>query len=154
VVGDEADVARVLNAYCYAVDALDVEAAVALFAEDCTFDWGHGRVARGHDGIRELLGSLTRWEATSHHLSNVVVEHDGPDAARAFSYVYAWHRVAETGYVEQLWGQYHDALVRGADGAWRFEHRALRAAGESGFPAASGAESNFERLPRPRPGLT
>jgi hypothetical protein len=141
-----ADVAAVLHRYCYAVDALAIEEAVALFTEDCTFDWGHGRVAAGQDGIRDLLQSLTRWEATSHHLSNVVVELDADDRARAWSYVYAWHRVADTGVVEQLWGQYHDVLVRGGAG-WRFAHRALRAAGEDGFAPAG----NFERLERPRP---
>jgi ketosteroid isomerase-like protein len=150
---DEPAVTRVLFAYCYAVDALDVEAAVALFTEGCTFDWGHGRVARGHDGIRSLLGALTRWQATSHHLSNVVVDPVDEHTVRASSYVYAWHQVADTGAVEQLWGRYHDRLVREADGRWRFAERTLRSAGESGFPASDDGRANFERLARPGPGL-
>jgi hypothetical protein len=145
-----AAVASVLHRYCYAVDALAIDDAVALFSEDCTFDWGHGRVASGRDGIRELLQSLTRWEATSHHLSNVVVEVTGARDARAWSYVYAWHRVADTGAIEQLWGQYHDTLVHDDEAGWRFAHRELRAAGEEGFPPAEGQPGNFERLERPR----
>ena len=139
-------VERVLSEYCYAVDAREVEAAVALFDERCEFDWGFGRVARGHAGIRQLLESLSRWDATSHHLANVIVEIDG-DTAQARSYVHAWHRVAGTGAVEQLWGQYHDELTWSA-GGWRFARRRLRAAGEEGFPAPAGQDGNFERLPR------
>jgi ketosteroid isomerase-like protein len=149
----DANVTRVLHAYCYAVDALDIEGAVDLFTADCSFDWGHGRVARGHDGIRAMLGALTRWRATSHHLSNIVVDPVDDRTMRASCYVYAWHQVADTGAVEQLWGQYHDLLIRAVDGAWRFQHRALRAAGETGFPVSDDAQANFEVLARPRRGL-
>jgi hypothetical protein len=138
-------VERVLSAYCYAVDARDVEAVVVLFDERCEFDWGLGRVARGHAGIRELLESLSRWEATSHHLANVIVDIDDNGTARARSYVYAWHKVAGTGVVEQLWGQYHDELAW-SSGGWRFTRRRLRAAGEDGFALAPGQAGNFERL--------
>jgi hypothetical protein len=140
-------VVRTLNEYCYAVDARDVEAAVRLFDEECEFDWGFGRIARGRDGVRDLLGSLSRWDATSHHLTNVIVEFDTPTTARARSYVYAWHRVAGTGDVEQLWGQYHDQL-RASEAGWRFTRRRLRAAGEQGFPAVADRGGNFERLRR------
>lgn len=140
-------VTRVLNAYCYAVDARDVDAAVELFDEDCEFDWGFGRVSRGREGVRDLLASLSRWDATSHHLANVIVNLSGDGAAHCSSYVYAWHRVASTGAIEQLWGQYLDVLVQSPAG-WRFRSRVLRCAGEEGFPAVEHQTGNFERLPR------
>lgn len=138
---------EVLYSYCYYVDANKVHDVVALFTEDCVFDWGHARAARGHSGIAELMSALNVWSATSHHLSNVLISFGNDRTAAASSYVYAWHQVRATGQEQRLWGRYEDSLVRGPDG-WRIRERRLRAAGESGFPPPDGLPSNFERFGR------
>jgi ketosteroid isomerase-like protein len=137
----------VLYSYCYYVDANQVPDIVALFTEDCVFDWGHARAARGHLGIAELMSALDVWSATSHHLSNVLVTFSNDQTAAASSYIYAWHRVRATGEEQRLWGRYQDSLHRESNG-WRIRERQLRSAGESGFLSPDGLPSNFERFER------
>jgi hypothetical protein len=142
-----AEIEAVLHEYCYAVDSRDVDAAVELFAPSCQFDWGFGRVARGPEGVREMLSALGRWSATQHQLSNVRISFLTDVLATASSTVLAWHRVAQTEAIEVLYGVYEDDLVLSRRG-WLFRARRLRAAGESGFPPVAGHERNFEPIER------
>ena len=106
--------------YAERVDANDPEGAAACFAEDGIGEyWG---TYQGRGAIAERLGEiLLNFSATSHHLSNVDINVDG-DQATAMSYVYAFHRMADTNEPLHYWGRWVDRLKRTHEG-WRFEKR-------------------------------
>ena len=106
--------------YCDRIDAKDPEGAAACFTEDGVGNyWGVFR------GRKEIAGRLAKilefFSATSHHVSNITVKLDG-DQATAMSYVYAFHRVADTGEPTHYWGRWVDRLARSESG-WLFAQR-------------------------------
>ena len=106
--------------YADRIDANDPEGAAACFAEDGVGKyWGECR------GRKEIAARLARildtFAATSHHLSNVNIRLDG-DRATAMSYVYAFHRMAETNDPMHYWGRWVDRLIR-TDEGWLFAER-------------------------------
>ncbi len=106
--------------YADHIDANNPEAAAACYAEDGigTY-WG---VFKGRDEISGRLAKiLNRFSATSHHLSNISIQLAG-DRATATSYVYAFHRMADTGDPVHYWGRWIDRLVRTEEG-WLFAER-------------------------------
>ena len=106
--------------YADRIDANDPEGAAACFAEDGVGKyWGD---FRGRKEIAARLGKiLDLFSATSHHLSNVSIRLDG-DRATAMSYVYAFHRMANTNDPMHYWGRWVDRLVR-TDEGWLFAER-------------------------------
>jgi uncharacterized protein (TIGR02246 family) len=106
--------------YADRIDANDPEGAAACFAED-----GIGNYWGKYTGRKEISARLSkildRFSATSHHLSNVSIQLDG-DRATAMSYVYAFHRMADTNDPMHYWGRWVDRLVRVEEG-WRFAER-------------------------------
>jgi 3-phenylpropionate/cinnamic acid dioxygenase small subunit len=129
-----------LHRYCYCCDLNDPDGLAACFTDDCFVDYGpgvgparRGAEARREEGARDLA----MFSATSHHLSNVVVEFETDDRARAKSTVYAWHRPADGGPQWRLWAQYHDVVARTPDG-WRIAERRLLVAGSENFPESWG----------------
>jgi ketosteroid isomerase-like protein len=146
----EAAIARVLYAYCDAVDANHTEQIVAIFADDAVFDFGFGRIFTGREELTRLFAQLHVYSATSHHLSNVVIDVPSGsdlDTATARSRVYAFHRVADTGQIAHLWGVYDDVLTRG-DSGWVIARRQLRAAAELGADPAPNQSARWEPIPR------
>ena len=137
---------RVLFRYGEYVDRLHVDAVLELFTDDATFDFGFGRVFAGREQLRELFERLSLNEATSHHISNAIIDVDG-DEARASSVVYAYHRRAATGEEVHLWGRYDDELVIDRE-RWRFRRRVLRAAAERGIEPAPGQATFYEPIDR------
>lgn len=139
-------VARTLHAYCRTVDQGEVEAFVDLYMPDAVHDDGIRR-REGHAAIRDLVtGVIRRYDATSHHLSNVeVAPADQPGVAVSSSTIYAWHRKDGRPDLE-VWGRYQDVLVK-LDGVWRFRERRLYVAGLRGLDSDPG----FRRLPRSGP---
>ena len=116
--------------YAHLVDRGRIDELLALFADDATLEAGDRPPARGRDAIRaffvgtgERLAAGTTRPLIRHHVSNVVVTLDGPDAATAESYFLA---VTERG--PDHWGRYRDRLVR-RDGRWLFAYRRARADG-------------------------
>jgi len=114
------DIEQLMVRYADRIDANDPEGAAACFAEDGIGKyWGE---CRGRKEIAARLGKiLDLFSATSHHLSNVSIHLDG-DRATAMSYVYAFHRMADTGDPLHYWGRWVDRLVR-VDEGWRFAER-------------------------------
>jgi ketosteroid isomerase-like protein len=139
-------VARTLHAYCRTVDQGEIDAFVDLYMPDAVHDDGIRR-REGHAAIRDLVaGVIRRYDATSHHLSNVEVAlGDQPDEAVSSSTIYAWHRKEGRPDLE-VWGQYRDRLVK-HEGLWRFRERRLYVAGLRGLDSDPG----FSRLPRSGP---
>jgi ketosteroid isomerase-like protein len=115
--------------YAHLVDRGRIDELVALFTEDATLEAGDRPPARGRDAIRAVfLGTGRRLASAAaplirHHVSNVLIDVGGPDAATASSYFLA---VTERG--PDHWGRYRDRLVRQGD-HWLFAHRRARADG-------------------------
>lgn len=144
---DRRDIEQVLIAYCIHLDRMDLTAMADLFTEDCIVDYGKDPrlKSKGAIGLARSLERMWRWQRTSHHLSNVVIEFGDDDTARATSYVFAWHERAD-GSTATIMGQYHDLLKRMA-GRWLIaERRMVMNGSDAGFTVPI---NEFDRLPPP-----
>lgn len=132
---DKSSIADVIHAYCLHFDRAEAEAVVALFTKDALVDYGPDVPAmNGLDEIRPMIakGLADLFAATSHHISNIVIQFDGPDRATSVCYLYAWHRYQRGDRDGELWGQYHHEFRRTSDG-WKISRLVLQAAGTDGF---------------------
>jgi uncharacterized protein (TIGR02246 family) len=131
---DGVAIRSVLHAYCDAVDRNDIEAAAALFTEDCRYDFAPGFQGAGREALREVVAAVGQFSATSHHLSNVEVEFEGNGRASSVAYLFAWHRFPDhpSRADAYLWGRYVDALVRTPEG-WRIAERRMEIVGHDNF---------------------
>lgn len=133
---DPADVIGIqttLAEYCDRIDRNDIDGLVDLFTPDCRVDFIPGRTLVGRAELHaHLTDRMLPVAATSHHLSNVIVRAEGPDAAQVSSYLYAWHRYVDGRPDGIVWGRYLDRCVR-VGGAWSIERRALVLHGAEGF---------------------
>ena len=82
-----------MAAYARWADLNQPEQQAAVFVADCRVsyhpgDWITGRAALT-DKLRTAVAGYMR---TSHHVSNIEIDFEGPDAATAQSAVIAWHR--------------------------------------------------------------
>jgi ketosteroid isomerase-like protein len=133
---DRLELRVLVEEYARAVDAKDVAAVVALFAED-------GRlvshllpgteveplVRSGHEKLRKALDlGLAQYELTTHVIGGQTLELDG-DAASGLTVCLAHHVYADpagTGRRLLVMAiRYEDAYVR-RRGLWRFAERRLR----------------------------
>jgi uncharacterized protein (TIGR02246 family) len=136
---DRQAIADLLHAYCLHFDNDEPAAVAALFTPDATVDYGpEVPVLVGTDAIAAAVarGLERTFAATSHHVSNIQVAFDGPDAARTVAYVYAWHRYADGSPDGELWGRYRHSVVRTGAG-WRISSLRLEAAGTADFHRGS-----------------
>lgn len=133
---------RTVVTYCDAVDRGGIDAVAALFTTDATADYGPRVTATGREAIARLFGGLLKTAtATSHRVTNVVVDLDGRAAARASSYVTAWHELVEpAGEQLIIHGRYLDRF-RQVDGDWLIAERRLEVHGST-------APIPFHRLDR------
>jgi uncharacterized protein (TIGR02246 family) len=115
--------------YAERIDAKDPAGAAACFTEDGVGAyWGE---CRGRAAIEaRLSGILEAFLATSHHLSNIQIRLDG-ERATALSYVYAFHRLADSRAPMHYWGRWADELVK-RDGRWLFARREVIGVGSIG----------------------
>ena len=144
---DRQKIENTLIAYCIHLDRMDLNALSDLFTEDCIVDYGNDPRLKSSSAasLAKSLERMWRWQRTSHHLSNVVVEFDKDEIARATSYVVAWHERAD-GSTAIIMGQYHDRLVRRADKWLIAERRMVMNGSDAGFSVPI---NTFERLPPP-----
>ncbi len=130
---DKDAIRTVLYDYAYFLDMNLTTELSGLFTEDCYIAYGPGFGAEGIEEYRKTLeGVGTFFTATSHHVSNVKIEFEDDDTAKVRSVVYAWHRYQRERPDGHVMGQYHDVLVRTAEG-WRFKRRELKHAGTVDF---------------------
>ena len=124
---DQHAITKLMNRYIDRIDAKDPQGAAACFAEDGVgVYWGD---YRGRAAIAErLTGILAAFSATSHHLTNVLLEIEG-DRATGLSYVYAFHRYAENFEPMHYWGRWVDELQR-VDDQWLFMRREVVGVGQ------------------------
>ena len=119
-----------IAAYAHRVDGGRFDDLVELFAPDGVLEVEGEPPHRGRDAIRAFVTGTGRdlrvgtgAPRIRHHVSNVSIELDGPDRARARCYFLA---VTDRGV--DHWGRYRDELGRDGD-AWRFVHRRVRTDG-------------------------
>lgn len=128
---DRQEIAAVMADYARCADLNQPEQQAATFVADCRVryhpgDWITGRAAL----TDQLRVALARYVQTSHHVSNIEIDFEGPDTATAQSVVMAWHR-RHDGSEWTLYGRYVDRWTRTGEG-WRLAERELRAAGAAG----------------------
>ncbi|MDN5747160.1 MAG: nuclear transport factor 2 family protein [Pseudonocardia sp.] len=109
---------RALDArYCRVLDDGDWDSLVSLFTDDGEFV-GLSR-ARGHGELRTFFAGLADGGLTAfwHHVTNLEIALDGPDTARARSFL--WQPCVQDGVPHIAAGRYLDMLRR-VDGTWRY----------------------------------
>lgn len=113
--------------YAHLADTGRFDALLELFAADGVLHGGDATEARGHAAIRGFLSGtssdlkdVTAVQLIRHHVSNVRIDVDGPDAARGASYFFVF-----TDRGPDHWGRYRDEYVR-RDGRWLFRYRRAR----------------------------
>lgn len=132
---DKAAIADVIHAYCYHFDRAEADEVLSLFTVDAVVDYGPDvptMIGREDIGPMIARGLANLFAATSHHISNVTISFDRPDAAHSVSYLYAWHRYRDGRPNSELWGQYHHEFRRTSEG-WKMSRLVLCAAGSDGF---------------------
>lgn len=107
--------------YCRALDDGDWDTLVSLFTDDGEFV-GLSR-ARGPAELRSFFAGLADAGLTAfwHHVTNLEIDLDGPDSARARSFL--WQPCVQDGVAHIAAGRYTDTLRRvgaGSGGAWRY----------------------------------
>jgi ketosteroid isomerase-like protein len=123
----ERDITRRFHTYFERVDANDPNGASLSMAPDVEFEIMIGERRAGRERFARGLGRvLDGYTATSHHVTNLLVEVDeSGDTAHASMYVYAFHRMANTGEPWHLWARIDDRLQQ-IDGEWLIsEHLVL-----------------------------
>jgi uncharacterized protein (TIGR02246 family) len=128
---DRQQIMAVMAAYARCADLNQPEQQAAVFIEDCRVSFHPAEEIVGRAALTEKLrAALAGYVQTSHHVSNIEIDFDGPDSANAQSAVIAWHR-RHDGSEWTLYGRYVDRWRRTAQG-WRLAERELRAAGAVG----------------------
>ena len=109
---DERAVERLFHRYFERIDANDPEGASEFMTADVEFEIMIGERRSGRDRFARGVGRvLDGYTATSHHVTNLLVDLDG-DEGTAVMYVYAYHRMANTGEPWYLWARVRDRVRR------------------------------------------
>ena len=128
---DRAEITAAMAAYARWADLNQPEQQAGLFVEGCRVSYHPGDWIAGRAALTEKLRTaLTGYAKTSHHVSNIEIDFEGPGTATAQSAVIAWHR-RHDGSEWTLYGRYIDRWTRTREG-WRLAERELRAAGAVG----------------------
>ena len=123
---DEREIERRLVEYCRGVDRGDAALVASVYHPDATDDHGSFR-GLGVDFAAYVTRRLTeRFDATTHTISNTLIEFTGPDSADVESHVCAHHRRTDDHGVvlETFGGRYVDRFER-RDGAWKIAARTV-----------------------------
>lgn len=124
---DQLAIQRVITDYSAFLDGRDYDGYVGLFTEDGV--WANGNTRReGQGEIRDMLSGLfgeveEGFVNTSsfHQISNFEIDVEGDTATAKSRFIFVMR--GEGGEpVNELSGQYHDKLVRTADG-WKIAER-------------------------------
>lgn len=124
---DRRQIDDLIIGFCNAVDALsDIDAVCASFTDDAQYDlsaFGMGAFT----GIAEIRGffsgSLPAMAHSAHLVTNIAVNQDGADAAKAGAYVLAWS-VLKTGDRMDLKAKY-DLKLKRTPAGWRVSYMAV-----------------------------
>lgn len=132
---DKDAIGALLYAYAWHFDHNEPDEIARLFTEDATIDYGpEFPPIRGRETIVDRIrpGLEGIFEATSHHVSNVLISPSGAGEARGTAYVHAWHRYRDGSPDGYLWG-YYECRFRRTPAGWRILEMTLRIAGKVDF---------------------
>jgi 3-phenylpropionate/cinnamic acid dioxygenase small subunit len=117
---------RMFFDYAYRLDQNNPKELAELFVEDCEVSYAPNFGAKGKAAYEETLSGIGPYfKATTHHVSNIVVDFISDTEARVRSIVLALHRYRKERPDGWLFGQYHDVVIK-EDGRWKFKRRELR----------------------------
>lgn len=134
----EEEIKRLISDYAYHLDMNHPAQLVDLFVDDCVVVYGPTFGAEGREAYAKTLQGIgTFFVATSHHVSNIVIDFVNENEANVRTVVYAWHRYTRERPDSHVWGQYHDVIVRQGD-KWKFKRRELRTTGAKDFHVKDG----------------
>jgi ketosteroid isomerase-like protein len=130
---DRAEIENLSNRYMNAVDAGDMNTAMALWAEDGALEWAGG-VEKGHAAIHKAMSGFaaarsasipegaTAWPRSRHFILNHVIDVSG-DTAKSVAYWFELTNSTPQKDVQLVYfGHYEDELVR-RNGRWLFKTR-------------------------------
>jgi len=122
LVSDEVAIQAVLARYARGLDIRDFDMVASCFAADVAAEYG-GESLHGVSAVIEYVKAVERFSATTHVMTNVVIEVDG-DRAVVVSQAIAYLVSAglETGSVRIRGIRYDDELARRA-GTWVITRR-------------------------------
>jgi uncharacterized protein (TIGR02246 family) len=123
---DKVEILSVLARYARGLDVRNFALVAECFAPDATAEYS-GREFSGADAIVAFVHAVERFKATTHVITNAVVEVDG-DTATAHSQAVAYlvSSEAEPDAV-RIRGIRYDDELRKRDGRWRITRRVHRA---------------------------
>lgn len=117
--------------YYYRIDHGDAEGAAELFTPDGRFQPGGSKPLVGRDAIRAYYAARSRTWVTRHITTNLrltYVDADHVEAVRVFTHYLGDSADGPGPYpASPSVGEYHESLVRGADGQWRYARRVASA---------------------------
>ncbi|CAH0496150.1 hypothetical protein NVSP9465_01180 [Novosphingobium sp. CECT 9465] len=123
---EERAIERIVFDYAYYLDMNMPEKMIELFVDDCEVSYAPNFGATGiEDYAKTLDGIGTFFRATSHHVSNIVIDWVSDSEATLRAAVLAIHRYTKERPDGILYGQYHDVVVK-QDGQWKFKKRILK----------------------------
>lgn len=116
--------------YPQCADKGDFEGVGALLGDALMGEQGHepAYLGDGPEAFTQIYASTVRkfpergTPKTRHFIGNVIIEDDGPDKARAESYVIVFQQTADLSLQPIIGGTYFDRFAK-VDGQWRFTHR-------------------------------
>jgi hypothetical protein len=130
---DREQIRELIFQYAFHLDMNHPKELADLFVEDCSVIYGPNFGAEGRAAyLKTLDGIGSFFQATSHHVSNIVIEFKSDSEAAVRSVLYAWHRYRKERPDGILFGQYHDVMVKVGD-EWKFKRRELRTTGAKDF---------------------
>jgi hypothetical protein len=121
---------HLIHRYPQCADKGDFEGVGELLGDATMGELGHDASYKGEgpaaftqlytDTVRKFPERGT--PRTRHFIGNVIIEDDGPDRARAESYVIVFQQTDELPLQPIIGGTYFDRFAK-IDGEWRFTHR-------------------------------
>ena len=131
---DRIAVEDVMARYVWAVDSLDPEGYVAVFAEDAVID-ANGDISKGHEEIRKIVTSLIKRRDDNkakglpgsnlyHVISSVRITFPKPGEALHQSYWQTVRRDKDGRMIAAAMGRSEDRLVK-RNGRWLIHNRTL-----------------------------
>lgn len=121
---------RLVAVYAQLLDDKRLDAWGDLFTEDAVFSFW-GRTCCGRDEIVREVGGMQAPTPGKHACFQPVIDLVDDDHARVWTDFAALASDAEGRIFPATMARYHDELVRGGDGRWRFARRVIVFAGEA-----------------------
>lgn len=123
---EKAAIERMIYDYSYHLDMNHPDELAALFVEDCEVSYAPNFGATGMEAYKKTLEGIgSYFRGTSHHNSNISIDHVSDAEANVRSIVLAIHRYTKERPDGILYGQYFDTVVKTGEG-WKFKRRELR----------------------------